>query len=174
LRSKSGFTLIELLVVISIIALLSTIVLGAVGDAREKAQVKKKNEIARQYINALELYRNDNINTENTINGYPGTTSALECLGYNLNEYCFASVVDGNADLIGEINEYYPSMPKNDDYVVLFGTYETKGIMYRCDAKDTCFVSWYLPDDQNCIYGIASEFTGYTYCVRELLRELQN
>jgi prepilin-type N-terminal cleavage/methylation domain-containing protein len=57
---KRGFTLIELLLVISIISLLSTVVLGAVGESRDKAAIVKFKEDARQVANALELYRTDN------------------------------------------------------------------------------------------------------------------
>ena len=57
---KLGFTLIELLLVISIIALLSSIVLSSMNDARDRAQVAAYRSYLKQYINALELYRSDN------------------------------------------------------------------------------------------------------------------
>lgn len=58
--AAQGFTLIELLVVIAIIALLSTVVLSSLKDAREKAAVVKIKETAEQIKIAMELYRNTN------------------------------------------------------------------------------------------------------------------
>lgn len=145
------------------IALLSTIVLGAVNDAREKAQVKKKNEIARQYINALELYRNDNPNI-----GYPTTGNQFECLGYNVSETCFL-IMDGSPALNNLIANYYPAMPKNDDFIVSASGNITKGIMYRCPSSDSCYLRWYLPNDQDCIYGkTANNEENHTECTYDL------
>jgi prepilin-type N-terminal cleavage/methylation domain-containing protein len=59
---KKGFTLIELLVVISIIALLSSIVLAALQEARAKARDAVRKNDLRQIANALELYRSDHGN----------------------------------------------------------------------------------------------------------------
>ena len=58
--SKKGFTLIELLVVISIIALLSSIVLAAINDARTKADITATQQSFTSLRNALELYQQDN------------------------------------------------------------------------------------------------------------------
>jgi prepilin-type N-terminal cleavage/methylation domain-containing protein len=57
---SKGFTLIELMVVISIIALLSSIVLASIKDARTKAVEASYHQYLKQYATALELYRNDN------------------------------------------------------------------------------------------------------------------
>jgi prepilin-type N-terminal cleavage/methylation domain-containing protein len=59
-KTKKGFTLIELLVVISIISLLSSVVLVGVGGTRNKAKEKAFRSEIMQFVNALELYRNDN------------------------------------------------------------------------------------------------------------------
>lgn len=56
----SGFTLIELLVVISIISLLSSIALASLSSAREKAYNSYVTQTIKQYLLALELYKNQN------------------------------------------------------------------------------------------------------------------
>ena len=58
-KNKNGFTLIELLVVISIIGVLSSTVMVAVQDARNKANDKALLASAIQLRNALELYKED-------------------------------------------------------------------------------------------------------------------
>ena len=57
---KNGFTLIELLVVISIIAMLSSIMLAGLNNARMKARDTRRIQDLKQIQNALEMYRNDN------------------------------------------------------------------------------------------------------------------
>jgi prepilin-type N-terminal cleavage/methylation domain-containing protein len=56
---RRGFTLLELLVVISIIGLLSSIVLATLSSARSRARNAQTIQTIRQYILAIELYRND-------------------------------------------------------------------------------------------------------------------
>jgi prepilin-type N-terminal cleavage/methylation domain-containing protein len=75
---EKGFTLIELMVVISIIALLSVVVIAALGSARDRAKNTAKNELAMEYIKAIELY-----NSANLIEGYPIDTNSGNyiCLG---------------------------------------------------------------------------------------------
>jgi len=60
LSKQKDFTLIELLVVVSIIAVLATIILGALGDARSKARDTKRISELKQLQTSLELYYLDN------------------------------------------------------------------------------------------------------------------
>lgn len=63
---KKGFTLIELLVVISIMALLSSIVMSGLSNARSKARDSKRIQDMVQIRTALELYRT-------SVGSYPST-----------------------------------------------------------------------------------------------------
>lgn len=56
-KPQKGFTLIELLVVVAIISLLSSVVLGALNDARAKARDRALVQQAKQIQIALELYK---------------------------------------------------------------------------------------------------------------------
>jgi len=66
--NKKGFTLIELLIVVSIIGLLSTLAVVALGSARVKARDSKRLADLKQLQTALELYYTDQ-------NSYPTGTS---------------------------------------------------------------------------------------------------
>ncbi len=104
-KRQKGFTLIELLVVIAIIGMLSSIVLGSLNSARQKARDAQRVSDLTQIRNALELYHSDN-------NSYPlsGATSAVrpwrsECTTWGL----LAS-----SDVIpGLVPNYIPSFPSD-------------------------------------------------------------
>lgn len=79
-RFKKGFTLIELLVVIAIIALLSTLAVVSLNNARAKSRDAKRVSDIKQMQTALELYFADQ-------QGYPasstitvGTLNTSDCL----------------------------------------------------------------------------------------------
>ncbi len=60
LLKTKGFTLIELLVVVAIIALLTTVILAALGDSKEKAAWSKFDSEILQMQKAVQLYLGDN------------------------------------------------------------------------------------------------------------------
>ena len=166
IKGNQGFTLIELLVVISIIALLSVIVLAAVNDARDRAKNTKKNEIAMQYLNALSLIRSDG-------SFYPLTNNS-KCLGYDpaVPEKCRSNFT-GDTNLNNSISQYYPDMPKYEDFSFEYRTgITTRGIEYDCRSTSTCFIFWYLKGDASCPAGSNKTGDGliYTKCDVDLTK----
>jgi prepilin-type N-terminal cleavage/methylation domain-containing protein len=59
-KDTSGFTLIELMVVVAIVGLLASTVLASLQNSRVSARDVQRIQEARQLVNALELYRNQN------------------------------------------------------------------------------------------------------------------
>lgn len=78
-----GFTLIELMVVITIIGLLASTILASMQNSRVAARDAQRIQEARQLVNSLELYRNQN-------GRYP-------CSGVSL--LCAAGSVGGAAEV---------------------------------------------------------------------------
>ncbi len=60
MAKRSGFTLIELLVVIAIIAILAAILFPVFTAARKSAHTSACTSNMKQFMNAVDLYRNDN------------------------------------------------------------------------------------------------------------------
>lgn len=106
---KKGFTLIELLVVISIIALLSTIVLGALQDARAKARDRALASSVMQLQNAIEIYKTNH-------GTYPGQTVVGPAY---IAKEADGDVVDIN-NILPEITTYIETFPQPTQGVVQY------------------------------------------------------
>jgi len=108
-KEKKGFTLIELLVVIGIIALLSSVVLASLGQAKNKANNAKQIADYRTVIGAMTQFKNDN-------GYYPAQASRVDsCLGNYKSGGCLNGVTDNtivapdsqvNSDLKKYISSY--------------------------------------------------------------------
>lgn len=115
-KNNRAFTLIEILVVISVIALLSSIVLGSLKNARIKANNAAINRLVMQYANALELYRAKNSSLPATPSGgrvclgnYPEVGS-FDCGEYVLATGLFSNY-GNNTTLRDALSTYISSYP---------------------------------------------------------------
>ena len=89
LKKEKGFTLIELLVVISVIGVLATVVLGSLGQARQRAEEAKLRATLNQLKTGFELYYLDN--GQYPLNGgYTG----------------YSNICNSSSDIIDEIAPY--------------------------------------------------------------------
>lgn len=110
-KKDKGFTLIELLVVIAIIGILASIVLVALGGAREKARDARRESDIRQISIAMEMFYDDG-------QAYISQTDAPSAIGDYLNpippdprgndyewisnaandqRYCFYAILEGGS-----------------------------------------------------------------------------
>lgn len=169
LLKNSGFTLIELLVVISIIALLSTIVLAVMNDARTKARNSAKNSLVLEYVNALELYRSDNGGSYPTT-AVPVIGSPIPiCFGFLDTESCMGTYV-GSTSIKNSMQTYLPSDFAHRSSLII-GSYDYKGVAYHCPASagdpcDSYTLTWKLEKtNQKCIYSKPSNvFSENSHC----------
>jgi prepilin-type N-terminal cleavage/methylation domain-containing protein len=105
---NKGFTLIELLVVISIISLLSSVVMASVTGARNKAKEKAFRSELMQFVNALEMYKNDKGSYPNTVPSSGGYYYG----SYNDDISSSENTASGLPFLYGEMSNYMKSFPK--------------------------------------------------------------
>ncbi len=135
-RAKNaGFTLIELLVVISIIALLSSVVLGSVNTARKKALNAKMASEVQSMMKALEVYKT-------TVGTYPCEGTG----GCWLQDYCGdTSLRDGFQPLVtAKVLSSVPRHPANTscsdgyNYYFYWYGYEEPGYSEFADMDAKC------------------------------------
>jgi len=114
-KSGAGFTLIELLVVIAIIALLASIVLVALNNARSKSRDTKRIGDMNQLAKAFELYYNDKFSyptsaTAGALGGDTGNIGKLLIPNYLSKMPVTVSPADGTCSSTGGVNgsnDYY-------------------------------------------------------------------
>lgn len=83
---KRGFTLIELMVVVAIIALLASVILAGMSNARASARDKQRITSLLQVVNAIELYKSDNENIAPPHGGSQYGCNHQNCLAVLTNE----------------------------------------------------------------------------------------
>lgn len=145
-----GFTLIELLVVISIIGLLSSIVLGALSEARDKGEDSKKLQMVSEWKKALELYYDAN-------GQYPATStltnnnSNFACLGSGYSPASCVLTGQVVAEPNTSLSAYYSGLPIPEANIDYSG-FNIGGIGYKCGlTNNDCsgyVLTWYQQGDQ--------------------------
>ncbi|HEY3321142.1 MAG TPA: prepilin-type N-terminal cleavage/methylation domain-containing protein [Planctomycetota bacterium] len=88
-RTARGFTLVEMLVVLGIIAILSGLVLTALGAARKQARIRETEATLKIIEAALEQYQADFQDyppSENDPDGIKGAESLYKCLNTDKKE----------------------------------------------------------------------------------------
>ena len=151
---QKGFTLIELLVVIAIISLLSSVVLAALRDAREKAATSKYAQNALQIRNALELYRSD-------FNIYPGEGARVSVVGSAAKSFLESYLVANNyiseipsisaIDSEGDTPYFYDTGTyTSTDYDGDFGDFDLGELYISCGGKiPTSYVLGFYTKEEN-------------------------
>jgi len=146
-NNQQGFTLIELMVVVSIIALISTVALAALGDARAKARNTAKNSLVLEYVKALELYRSNN-------NGYYPQSDDYICFGYEDDENCFLGTSHTGSETIKTEMQNYLGGDFASRSPVPYLSHDLKGVRYTCPTSscDQYTLVWVLESDiSTCI-----------------------
>lgn len=163
-NNQRGFTLIELMVVVSIIALISTVALAALGDARAKARNTAKNSLVLEYAKALELYRSDN-------NGnYPTTNAVPVCIGYGSSENCYGGTPSGSDSVNTALSNYLSGDFAHRGNITI-GVSNMRGVIYTCNPGtgtvcSSYTMTWILEQRvSNCINNSTTgELLGHTLC----------
>lgn len=158
LNKQKGFTLIELLVVVSIIALLSSVVVAGLTDARGGAKNNKRNELARQYVTGLSLYHGEHGSYPERCDNCAKNTERV-CLGEGYpNKVCSVIGQHSEIDSINDkVKEFVPSAPPSLESTMAGGE-NFYGISYKCtDANCIGYeLSWIVEgggSDAECFGG---------------------
>lgn len=138
-KKESGFTLIELLVVVAIIGLLASIVLVSLEESRQKARNSAKNQMAVQYVNAIELFRSEN-------DSYPifGDVSSDEyyCIGFEEGDTdsCFELYdnLSGDTLLNESLESFFGGKVPKDNKEIITTLGDLKGFIYACESDAGC------------------------------------
>lgn len=180
-HAKKGFTLIELMIVISIIGLLSSIVLVALKDAKEKGQMTKAVSEMKSLQQAVELYKNQ-------FGSYPGGQFSFY-RDYNATE--FTNFVQTNLVANGFIktiphspgypsNCTDPSSPAtcaNTGYVIGYTRYNFNNLTLCGGQPNTNYIIFFSAKDKklnlpiwtdqgvNPLTGGATGVPPYVYCI---------
>ncbi len=153
---RAGFTLIELIVVIAIIALLSSIVMAGLSDARTKARNASVMQQVHEYQTAVSLYI---INHQNR---YPDVGDIdMHCVGSGDIPCLWVGVeIEPDADApLTDLEPYIRGLPfVNTDTLGGVGTY--RGLLYQCNDADCRTANFYWPEFNvgSCSKGTEHDF----------------
>lgn len=169
-QTQRGFTLIELLVVVSIIALLSTLALSYLGDARMKARNTAKNSLVSEYIKALELYRSENATYPNAGSGQETTP---RCIGIEESVNCRVTLNRvGDNEINSALNTFLQGPPASNTQISS-GPTTYSGVTYNCitSACSSYILDWVIEStNQKCIQNAITTgaYNGQTRCTYTL------